>query len=293
MDSTTDISIIEELDSEFGFNQVLSPEVRAEIDRLSRQPYLEYEQVQKCHRWLYTLVMSRMTGSLVGESRSGKTVACKSFAQKYNQIKTKYKKRIKPIIYIEIPPNCGSREFFIKILKVLNKPTNGTVSDLRERTLDGLKIHECEMLIVDEANHFKYETFADVRHVYDEDELNIAVLLVGTSHRLEAVLKRDEQVINRFLEMYVMDALDDREFKQLITAWEKDIIRLPEPSNLAKGENLKLLKRATHKLVGRLDMILRKSAIRALQKGEKNITLEILNQTIASIKWSERRTRNG
>ena len=97
----------------------------------------------------------------------------------------------------------------------MNKPTNGNVSDLRERTLDALAIHQVEMLIVDEANHLEQKTFSDLRHVYDEDELNLAVLLVGTTTRLHAVIKRDEQVENRFLEEYELDRLDDKEFKQM------------------------------------------------------------------------------
>ncbi|ACK66952.1 hypothetical protein PCC8801_2958 [Rippkaea orientalis PCC 8801] len=140
----TDSSVIDKLAAEFGGFATPSPEIQAEIQRLSRQPYLEYEQVKNCHGWLYELVLSRMTGLLVGESRSGKTVTCKSFEKRYNKIKTGNKKRIKPIVYIQSPQNCGAREFFTKILKALNKPTNGNVSDLRERTLDGLQIHECD-----------------------------------------------------------------------------------------------------------------------------------------------------
>jgi DNA transposition AAA+ family ATPase len=151
-------------------------EIQIEVERLSRQPYLELNQVKSCHGWMYELLMSKSTGLLVGESRCGKTVTCKSFAERYNKSKSGKKKRIKPVVYIQIPVGCGSRDFFIKILKALNKPTNGSVSDLRERTLDALAIHQVEMLIVDEANHLEQKTFSDLRHVYDEDELNLAVL---------------------------------------------------------------------------------------------------------------------
>ncbi len=83
-----DSQVIDKLAQEFGGSIALNSEIQTEIERLSRQPYLEYNQVKKCHSWLYELVTSRMTGLLVGESRSGKTVTCKSFAQKYNSIKT-------------------------------------------------------------------------------------------------------------------------------------------------------------------------------------------------------------
>ena len=147
------------------------------------------------------------------------------------------------------------------------------------------------MLIIDEANHLKQETFADVRHVYDEDDLNISVLLVGTTNRLETVVRRDEQVANRFLEEYELDRLDDKEFKTIVRVWERDILRLPEPSNLATAENIRLLKSSTRKLLGRLEKILRKAAIRSLCRGEKHITPEILKQVISSTKWSDERRK--
>lgn len=270
---------------QFGSFQPPSPEIQAEIDRLSKTPFLELEQVKRCHAWMYELTLSKMTGLLVGQSRCGKTVTCKSFVARYNKAKTGQRKRIKPVVYIQIPKNCGSREFFIKILKVLNKPTKGTISDLRERTLDSLEIHQVEMLIVDEANHLKYETFADVRHVYDEDGLNISVLLVGTKNRLEAVVDRDKQVTHRFLEEYQLDSPNDKEFQIMIQVWERDVLRLPEPSNLAKGKNQTSLKQATGKLIGRLDMILRKAAIRSLLRGESKITPEILEEIINAVTW--------
>ncbi len=268
-----------------------SAEIKAEIERLSRQPYLDLERVKNCHGWMYELLMSKSTGLLVGESRSGKTVTCKSCADKYNKFKSGKGKRIKPVVYIQIPVSCRSRTFFIKILKVLNKPTNGELDDLRERALDALAIHKVEMLIVDEANHFEQKTFGDVRHVYDEDELNLAVLLVGTTNRLHAVIK-DEQVIGRFLEEYELDRLDDKEFKQMVAIWERDVLKLSKPSNLAKGKNFNILKTATKKLIGRLDMILRKAAIRSLLHGYEKVDPEILKQVMSSTRWSNARKNN-
>ncbi|NHC36881.1 TniB family NTP-binding protein [Scytonema millei] len=263
----------------------LSPEIQKKIKDLSRPPYLELERVKHCHAWLTELLISRMTGLLVGESRCGKTVTCKAFTKQYNELKKTQGQRFKPVVHIQIPKACGSRDFFIKILKALNKPTNGTISDLRERTLDSLEIHQVEMLIIDEANHLKYETFSDVRHIYDENGLGIAVLLVGTTSRLHAIVKRDEQVLNRFLEQYELDRLDESQFKQIVQIWERDVLNLPVASNLATGENLKLLKQGTQKLIGRLDMLLRKAAIRSLLRGHQNLDKDVLKEVITATKW--------
>jgi hypothetical protein len=271
--------------NQFGEMENLSPEIQDKIRDLSRAPYLELDQVKCCHAWLYELAISRMTGLLVGESRCGKTVTCKAFAMQRNELRKAQGQRIRPVVYIQIPKACGAREFFIKILKVLNKPINGTIADLRERTLDSLEIHQVEMLIIDEANHLKDETFSDVRHIYDEDGLGIAVLLVGTTSRLHAKVKCDEQVYHRFLEHYELDRLDEGQFKQIVQIWERDVLNLPVASNLATGENLKLLKQATRKLIGRLDMILRKAAIRSLLRGHKNLDKDVLKEVIAATKW--------
>ncbi len=272
----------------FEFFELLSAEIKSAIERLSRQPYLELDRLKKCHKWIHILLLEKSTGLLVGESRSGKTVTCKSFAKNYNKFKSAKGKRIKPVVYIQIPVSCRSRTFFIKILKVLNKPTNGDIDDLRERTLDALAIHQVEMLIVDEANHLEQKTFSDLRHVYDDEELNLSVLLVGTTNRLRAVIK-DEQVVGRFLEEYEIDRLNDTEFKEMVGLWERDVLDLPKPSNLSKGKTFTTLKTATKKLVGKLDMILRKAAIRSLLQGHQKVDPEILEQVISSTRWSYER----
>jgi hypothetical protein len=279
---TTAKSSVQEIDEAF---KALSPETQAEIERLSRQPYLELDHVKQCHRWMYELLVSRMTGLLLGESRSGKTVTCKAFAKDYNQqVKTKGK-RVMPVVYIQVPKNCGSRDLFIKILKALeHRATSGTITDLRERTLDTLELFEVQMLIIDEANHLKLETFSDVRHIYDEENLGLSVLLVGTTNRLIRVVERDEQVENRFLERYQLDKISDKEFQKIARIWVQDILGMSEASNLIKGETLKLLKRTTKRLIGRLDMILRKAAIRSLVEGYKTLDAEVLKQVARTVK---------
>ncbi|MDJ0681491.1 MAG: TniB family NTP-binding protein [Xenococcaceae cyanobacterium MO_167.B52] len=78
--------------------------------------------------------------------------------------------------------------------------TKGTVAEIRDRMLRVLKACGVEMLIIDEADRLKPKTFAEVRDIFDK--LNIAVVLVGTD-RLDTVIKRDEQVYNRFPALWV------------------------------------------------------------------------------------------
>lgn len=63
----------------------------------------------------------------------------------------------------------------------------GTVAEIRERTRRVLKGCGVEMLIINEADRLKPNTFRDVRDI--GENLGITVVLVGTD-RLDAVIKK-------------------------------------------------------------------------------------------------------
>lgn len=67
---------------------------------------------------------------------------------------------------------------------------------VRERVYRILKACSVEMIILDEAHRLRPKTFSEIRDIFDQ--LEIAVVLVGTD-RLDAVIRRDEQVYNRFM----------------------------------------------------------------------------------------------
>jgi hypothetical protein len=50
--------------------------LQAEISRLNRKNIVELEQVRVLHEWLEGKRKSRQSCRVVGESRTGKTVAC-------------------------------------------------------------------------------------------------------------------------------------------------------------------------------------------------------------------------
>jgi hypothetical protein len=99
-----------------------------------------------------------------------------------------------------------------------------------------------EMLIIDESDRFKPKTFAEVRDIFDK--LEISVILVGTD-RLDAVIKRDEQVYNRFRSSHRFGKFSGEEFKRTVDVWEKKVLLLPVASNLSSKAMLKTLGEAT------------------------------------------------
>ncbi len=156
--------------------------------------------------------------------------------------------------------------------------TKGTVAEVRDRTFRVLKGCGVEVLIIDEADRLKPKTFADVRDIFDK--LEISVVLVGTD-RLDAVIKRDEQVYNRFRACHRFGKLSGAEFKATVDVWEQRVLKLPVASNLSSNDMLKLLGQATGGYIGLLDMLLREAAIRALRKGLPKIDMDTLKEVTA------------
>ena len=100
-----------------------------------------------------------------------------------------------PVIYIKPPPKCGAKEFFKEVIECLKyRAVKGVISDFRDRVKEILTGCQVEMLIIDEADRLKPETFPEVRDIRD---LGITVVLVGTD-RLNTVIKHDEQVHDAF-----------------------------------------------------------------------------------------------
>lgn len=251
-------------------------ELQSEISRLNRKNIVELEQVRVLHEWLEGKRFSRQSARVVGESRTGKTVACDAYRLRHKPRQEPGQPPTVPVIYIQPPQDCGSRELFGTIIEHLKyQMTKGTVGEIRTRTLRVLKGCGVEMVIIDEADRLKPKTFADVRDIFDK--LGIAVVLVGTD-RLDAVIKRDEQVYNRFRACYRFGTLSGEQFKQTVEIWEQDVLRLPVASNLTSKEILRILGTATGGYIGLLDMILREAAIRSLQKGLKKIDRATLEE---------------
>ena len=253
-----------------------------EIQRLNRKGFVPLEQVQILHDWLEGKRQSRQSGRVVGESRTGKTMGCDAYRLRNKPKQSAGKPPTVPVTYIQIPQECGAKELFSVILEHLKyQVIKGTVAEIRDRTLRVLKGCGVEMLIIDEADRFKPKTFAEVRDIFDK--LEISVILVGTD-RLDAVIKRDEQVYNRFRSCHRFGKLSGENFKRTVEIWEKKVLQLPVASNLSSKTMLKTLGEATGGYIGLLDMILRESAIRALKKGLLYVDLETLKEVAAEYK---------
>lgn len=250
--------------------------LQTEINRLNKKNVVTLKQVEVLHEWLEGKRQAKQTCRVVGESRTGKTIACNSYRLRHKPIQEVGKPPTIPVVYIQIPQECGAKDLFKAIIEHLKyQMTKGTVAEIRDRMLRVLKSCGVEMLIIDEADRLKPKTFAEVRDIFDK--LNIAVVLVGTD-RLDAVIKKDEQVYNRFRACHRFGKLSGNDFVDAVSIWEKDVLKLPVASNLTGKRMMKVLGEATLGYLGLLDMVLREAAIRALKKGLSKIDLETLRE---------------
>ena len=256
--------------------------LQTEIQRLNRKSFVSLSQVETLHEWLEDKRLARQSGRVVGESRTGKTMGCDAYRLRHKPKQEPGKPPTVPVVYFQVPQECAAKEFFGLIIKHLKyQVVKGTVPELRDRAVQVLKGCGVEMIILDEADRLKPKTFAEVRDIFDG--LELAVILVGTD-RLDAVVKRDEQVYNRFRACHRFGKLSGEEFKRTVEVWEKKVLQLPVASNLSSKTMLKTLGEATGGYIGLLDMILREAAIRALKRGLQKIDLEMLKQVAAEYK---------
>jgi hypothetical protein len=256
--------------------------LQKEIERLRGKNKLDLKHVKILHDWLDEKRQARQSGRVVGESRTGKTVACEAYRLRHKPRQVTGQPPVVPIAYIEVSQDCGSKDLFEVIIKHLKyQVTKGTVAEIRDRTFRVLKGCGVEMLIIDEADRLKPKTFAEVRDIFDK--LEIAVILVGTD-RLDTVIKRDEQVRNRFLACHRFSQLSGEDFKQTVEIWEKNVLQLPVASNLSSKSMLKTLGEATMGYIGLLDTILKAAAIQALKKGLQKVDLPTLKEAVKQCK---------
>lgn len=102
----------------------LDAKLQAEIERLRHKNIVELEQVCKLHDWLKGKRRSRQSCRIVGESRTGKTVACDSYRLRHKPIQEVGKPPIVPVVYIQPPQECSSGELF-RVIPIASEIQDG------------------------------------------------------------------------------------------------------------------------------------------------------------------------
>lgn len=237
--------------------------------------------MQQFHRWLDGKRLARQPCRVVGDSRTGKTIACDAYRLKHPPTLREGEPPQIPVIYWQSPPESGNRELFDGLLSALRyQLSRGTLSELRQRVYRTLKACQVEMLIIDESHRLRPKTLSDLQDILDA--LQLTIVLVGTD-RLEAVVGRDEQVARRFIGTYRYERLSSLQVAQTSAIWETHVLKLPQASHLSSAKMQKILAPATGGYLGLLDRILREAAVRSLRQGKSRIELTVLREVVAEL----------
>ncbi|BAZ18301.1 hypothetical protein NIES4071_101860 (plasmid) [Calothrix sp. NIES-4071] len=252
-------------------------ELQQEIDRLRQPNILNLEQVKRFCAWLDERRKLGKPGRAVGESGLGKTTSCLYYVYQNRAIKAPNQSPTVPILYVELTgSSCSPSLFFKTIIETLKfKAKSGNENQLRERTWYLIKQCKVEIIIVDQAHRLQFKTLPDIRDLFDK--VKVVPVLVGTSNRLDTLMSRDEQIIGRFASYFSFEKLLGANFKKTVKIWEQQILRLPEPSNLAEDDEvITLLQGKTEGQIRLLDQILRNAAVKALETGINKIDKSVL-----------------
>ena len=103
---------------QLGKIELPSDKLQAEIKRLNKEQIVKLKQVEVLHQWLEGKRQARQCCRLVGESRTGKTVACNSYRLRHKPIQELGKPPIVPVVYIQIPQECGAKNLFKAISSI-------------------------------------------------------------------------------------------------------------------------------------------------------------------------------
>ena len=259
-------------------DEPIPEELQPEIERLLTPSIVELEHIQKIHDWLDGLRLSKQCGRIVAPPRAGKSVTCDVYRLLNKPQKRGGKKDIVPVLYMQVPGDCSSGELLVLILESLKyESTTGKLTDIRRRVQRLLKESKVEMLIIDEANFLKLNTFSEIARIYDL--LRISIVLVGTDG-LDNLIKKEPYIHDRFIECYRLPLVSEKRFSELVKIWEEEVLRLPLPSNLTRNETLLPLYQKTSGKIGLVDRVLRRASILALRKGLKKIDKETLTEVL-------------
>ncbi len=85
--------------------------IQKEIARLRRKSIVPLQQVSHLHDWLEGKRKSRQSCRIVGESRTGKTIACEAYKLRHKPKQEIGKPPIVPVINIQPPQECRAVSF--------------------------------------------------------------------------------------------------------------------------------------------------------------------------------------
>lgn len=197
---------------------------------------LRLDQVSKFIDWMHGRLKLKKPGKAIGETGLGKTCACRACLEEFQPNQYPNQSSERPIVYVQIDENrCAPGKFLQLILIALGKPTSGNIHQLKQRVKKFFKQYKVQILLVDEAHCLHFDALKTARSFFDDEDLKVAPILIGTSNRLDTLLEKDDQVRDRFANTFIFEELAGDRFREVVRIWGEKIIKMQDP--LVKSNN--------------------------------------------------------
>lgn len=234
---------------------------------------------------------------IVGERNNGKTTIINRFRSQNLAYDNADGDGITlPALLIQAPPTSDEGRFYNVILYKLFAAyeVNDSIGKKCQEVISLLTRLNVKMLVIDEIHHVLAGNLNKQRHFlntikYLGNELQIPIVGLGIKKAFNAA-QTDPLLANCFEPVLLPRWELNSEFLKLLASFEK-MLPLKEPSNLAKTDLAIELFNMSEGIIGELNTVLTKAAIKAIDSGTEHINLKILK----SINWiqpSERKPRS-
>lgn len=276
---------------------------RERINRIRSARWIRYTRAEEILDKLEDLLTHpkkhRMPNLLiVGDTNNGKTMIVNRFHQKHRAHDNQSGDGIVlPVLVIQAPPVPDETRFYNAILESLFAPykSSDRVDKKQFQAIQILRRLTTRMLMIDEIQHILAGSQNKQRHFlntikYLGNELQIPIVGIGTKDAFNAI-QTDPQLANRFEPEELPRWEMGKEFQRLLLSFER-MLPLRKPSNLADTTMAIKLLAMSEGIIGELSAILTKAAVKAVETGTEQITVEM----VGALNWiqpSERRWKAG
>ncbi len=233
---------------------------------------------------------------IVGETNNGKTMIVNRFRSQHLAYDNANGEGITlPVLLIEAPSTSHEGRFYSVILDKLfaSYKVNDRINKKCQQVINLLSRLNVKMLVIDEIHNMlagnltKQHRFLNTIK-YLGNELRIPIVGVGIDKAFNAI-STDPQLANRFEPVLLPRWELNTEFLRLLASFEK-MLPLKEASNLVETDLAIELFNMSEGIIGELNSVLIKAAVKAVDDGVEHINLKIL-KSIDWIQPSERKRK--
>ncbi|MCC9706942.1 ATP-binding protein [Streptomyces sp. MNU76] len=195
-----------------------------------------------------------------------------------------------PVVYVRLPPATSPRLLLAELARALGIPLRGspTTADLAARVSEAMTTAHTGLVLVDEVQHLRSPGWSDTAvaeildYLCDRIPATFAFAGIGSPESLATAVTHTP---HRRLLSARLDLLPAGEVWQEVISRFEDALRLHahEPGTLTA--QAPLLHQRTGGNVGRLALLLRTGAVRAIREGTEQLTVSLLSGLTVPSLW--------